>query len=420
MEAESLRDAGQDLLAQGVAGLISAYVAEETATDRSRPRSFAPVGIRLMRTRETSGRRRVLVACALVVAAVSIPIRLHPGAERRQALTYTVDGKPPSSDGYVGAAPAVAPVLSFSDGTRVRLAPQAQGRVLEVGRQGARIALDEGDAEVEVVHRSGAEWLFEAGPFVISVHGTAFSFGWDTRASRLDVKMKTGVVSVTGPLSGGEIFLRAGQTLSISLNERGSPHLEPGPGGSSPASSPLPEPATAPAPFEGSGEPSSRSTARSRLAESWAALLADGESAAVIDDAERIGLGRVLDSSNSEELAALADASRYERREGLARRALLAQRRRFPRSMRAREASFLLGRLDQASTDGAERALGWYDQYLQESPDGTYVSETLGRKMMIMERTQRHREAMAIAEDYLRLYPAGTYCHAAKALVRAP
>jgi len=156
MEAESLRDAGQDLLAQGVAGLISAYVAEETATDRSRPRSFAPVGIRLMRTRETSGRRRVLVACALVVAAVSIPIRLHPGAERRQALTYTVDGKPPSSDGYVGAAPAVAPVLSFSDGTRVRLAPQAQGRVLEVGRQGARIALDEGDAEdvIDVIVKS--------------------------------------------------------------------------------------------------------------------------------------------------------------------------------------------------------------------------------------------------------------------------
>jgi hypothetical protein len=150
------------------------------------------------------------------------------------------------------------------------------------------------------------------------------------------------------------------------------------------------------------------------------AKLAAGKTAAVVADAERRGLAKVLDSSNSEDLAALADASRFEKNDPLARRALLAQRRRFPRSLRAREASFLLGRLDDAADDGAESALGWYDQYLDEAPGGAYVSEALGRKMMDLERTHRRAEAVAVAADYLRRFPSGIYFHAAQALVRAP
>ena len=87
--------------------------------------------------------------------------------------------------------------------------------------------------------------------------------------------------------------------------------------------------------------------------------------------------------------------------------------------MRAREASFLLGRLDDASGDGTESALGWYDQYLDEAPGGAYVSEALGRKMMDLERTHRHAEATAVAADYLRRFPSGIYFRAAEALVRA-
>jgi TolA-binding protein len=162
-----------------------------------------------------------------------------------------------------------------------------------------------------------------------------------------------------------------------------------------------------------------RSDSRSDSTEGWAAKLAAGKAAAVVADAERRGLAKVLDGSSSEDLAALADASRFEKNDGLARRALLAQRRRFPRSVRAREASFLLGRLDDASSDGTESALGWYDQYLDEAPGGAYVSEALGRKMMDLERMHRHAEATAVAADYLRRFPSGIYFHAAEALVRA-
>jgi hypothetical protein len=217
--------------------------------------------------------------------------------------------------------------------------------------------------------------------------------------------------------------LRAGQTFSVSLNERGTAQPD------APASAAAPAPSTsraAPpslAPPAGSPAPPQRSTGRATPTVNWAAELADGRAAAVVADAERRGLAKVLDSSSSEDLAALADASRFERNDRLARRALLAQRRRFPRSARAGEASFLLGRLDDpagagadsasqlTSEAGARRALEWYDRYLQESPQGAFVSEALGRKMMVLD---------AIAADYLRRFPAGTYAHAARALVRAP
>ena len=40
--------------------------------------------------------------------------------------------------------------------------------------------------------------------------------------------------------------------------------------------------------------------------------------------------------------------------------------------------------------------------------------------MMVLERGQRHDEAVAIAADYLRRFPRGSYAHAAGVLVGAP
>jgi TolA-binding protein len=410
---------GLDPFVQGVVELIDGQAGHAGQGAVAGPGSFATVATRLMRIRQRRGRERIAAACvgcAVVAGLVGFWIRPHWADRQPATLTYTVNGQLLSRGSDIAAGSVAEPVLSFSDGTRIQLGPRARGRVVEIGPHGARIALEEGKARVEVAHRAGAQWLFEAGPFLISVHGTAFSFGWSARDSRLDVKMDSGVVSVTGPLSGGEIFLRAGQTLSVILNDQGAPKTDDAPGPRSASISPALAP---PAP---TGEPSlaPRWAERAASTESWVAELADGKAAAVVADARRMGLAKVLDSSSSEDLAALADASRYERNDGLARSALLAQRRRFPRSVRASEASFLLGRLDDASDAGAERALRWYDGYLGEAPRGAYVSEALGRKMMVLERTNRHTEATAIAADYLRRFPGGTYAHAAQALTRTP
>jgi hypothetical protein len=157
-----------------------------------------------------------------------------------------------------------------------------------------------------------------------------------------------------------------------------------------------------------------------RAGADWGTRLAEGQAAGIVAEARRRGLSKVLEISTSEDLAALADAARFERDEGLARRALLSQRRRFPGSGRAAEASFLLGRLDDAGGEGSAHALGWYDRYLKEAPGGAYVSEALGRKMTVLERSGRQAEATRIARDYLQRFPGGTYARAAQALVHEP
>jgi TolA-binding protein len=323
-------------------------------------------------------------------------------------LTYTIDGDPPVPGGYIHRVPAAAgQTLSFSDGTRVQMAPEARGRVVELGRQGGRIALEDGRAHVDVAHRPGAKWLFEAGPFLIHVQGTAFSLGWNGSEARFDVQMESGVVSVTGPVSGGEIVLRAGQKLAIGLHDR-APTQQAG----IPERAPPPSTQSVPADPSGAAERWSPPP--------WGARLKEGRADLIVADARRMGLAKVLERGGSEDLAALASAARYQRDDALARRVLLTQRRRFPNSVRAGEASFLLGRLEDEAGGGTDAALGWYDRYLAEAPRGAYVSEALGRKMMALERSGRDRQASEIATDYLRRFPTGSYAHAARALLHSP
>ena len=347
----------------------------------------------------------VSVACAAAVVALLWARRPVPRLID-QTLTYTVNGQPPAQGGYVASEVTTEPLLSFSDGTRVRLARHTRGRVVELARRGARVALEDGAADVEVVHRPGAQWVFEAGPFVIAVHGTAFSLGWSARDARLDLRMRSGVVSVTGPVPGGEIELRAGQSLALTVGRE------------------APSRAELPADGPGLSPPAAADTWRARPARrdvkpDWATRLANGDAAGIVGEARRRGVAWVLESSSSADLAALADAARFQRDGELARQALLAQRRRFAGSARAAEASFLLGRLEDATDSGHARALEWYDRYMNEAPHGTYVSEALGREMLVLEETGQHSAAAVIAANYLRRFSGGTYAHAARAILRA-
>ena len=113
-----------------------------------------------------------------------------------------------------------------------------------------------------------------------------------------------------------------------------------------------------------------------------------------------------------------ADARLQERKHALARQVLMTQRRRFPHSARAAEASFLLGRLADESPGDVARAVSWSDRYLDEAPNGAYAAEALGRKMMVLERAHRRSAAAAVAADYLYRFPVGTYARAAEAIVR--
>ena len=429
MSGENLPGNRSDRLARTIGEFVSTSVGDGHRSSWSVESSYAAVSARLSGARgRTRSRGFILAAagCALIVGGVAIWARVRVADRPSEPITYSVNGGPPRG---AASVPLVAKdaELAFSDGTHVRMAADARGRVVELGRHGGRIALDDGKAHVQVVHRPGASWLFEAGPFVVHVHGTAFSVAWTARESRFDLQMESGVVSVTGPLSGGEIVLRAGEALSVRLREHeaittavataatgDADHLSPRP--QPEPQRPLvapPRPGAAPAP----GEPRPSAGGRSRRSHRWADELSEGHAAAIVGDARRQGIARVLEGSDSEELAALADAARYQQDHALARQVLLAQRRRFPLTARAAEASFLLGRLADDSPGGVAPAVAWYDRYLAEAPDGAYASEALGRKMMVLERSHRRFAATAVAADYLRRFPVGTYARAAEAIV---
>jgi ferric-dicitrate binding protein FerR (iron transport regulator) len=406
-----------DRLTKRVAETISRYADRVTVARMAKPLAFSSIAARIGMTRRRRRARTLGVAGVVVAGLFGIWAQRHHRDLRQDSLTFTVDGAAALQGGYVASARTAQPMLSFSDGTRIQMAPLARGRVLDLNAHGARVILEEGRANVEVVHRPGAQWQFEAGPFLITVHGTAFSFGWSTRDARFDIQMRSGVVSVTGPSSDGEILLRDTQTLSLTLNDSGALTAT---ATAKDEGSPLDDDAPpSSSDFAQRAAPSMASAAPSSQVRDWASKLANGNAAEIVEDAERRGMNRVLETSSSEDIAALADAARFERRNALAKRALLTQRRRFPGSVRANEASFLLGRLDDASDGSGARSLRWYDLYLKEAPSGAFVSEALGRKMVVLERTGNHAAALRIALDYLLCFPEGTYAHAAKALVNA-
>jgi len=93
----------------------------------------------------------------------------------------------------------------------------------------------------------------------------------------------------------------------------------------------------------------------------WPQSLARGDFQSILDEAARQGLDEVLSGATSADLAALADAARYRRRNDLAQRTLLAQRQRFPQTQAGRDAAFFLGTLDESRVGREARtsALQW-------------------------------------------------------------
>jgi len=367
-------------------------------------------------------------ACALLWVFAGARI----AAPKTTSLAYQVEGGEIVDGGYLRSLGSAGVKLRFAEGSELEFLAGARGRLRSVDANGARFAIERGTASVKVAHHPGAHWMVDAGPFLIAVKGTTFTVAWDATGEQLDLRMEQGTVSVTGPLSEGAISVSAGQRLAINLPKREVILRDMDGAAVSPSAS------ASPAPEMGPGKPGLDSErgesasdamsprpsvhARSAVAwpRSWTAALVAGDMDSILKDVERRGLERCLDEASGEDLAALADAARYRRRDSIAKQALLAQRSRFPGSARALDAAFLLGRQEEVREDNARKALSWYERYLEEAPSGAYAGEALGRKMIVTHELMGVAAARKVADDYLRRFPAGTYAGAARALRQGP
>jgi hypothetical protein len=397
-----------------------------------------------------NARRRSLVrlsmagAVAAVVVAtwgLSRPGRLSGHATTQADLSYKVEGGIVVDGGYLRESGSDPIKLRFTEGTEFVLSRGTRARLRTVTNAGARIAIEHGTASFQVTPRSEARWQVDVGPFLVTVKGTVFTVSWDAVNERFDLRLRHGEVSVTGPVSTGEISVKAGQRLVVNLPKKetviteeddGAGEAWPGAPWKDTADRAAPAASERPAPM--AGQPADRNPtlaterrtvdAKSGLGRAWVEAVAAGQWDRVLAEVDRAGMKQTLAHASSEDLLALADAARYRRRTGLARAALLAERDRFPSSPSALDAAFLLGRLEESRQGERQsemvEAVRWYDTYLAGAPAGTYASEALGRKMLANKQLHGFSAAESLAREYLQRFPAGPYAGAARALLLHP
>jgi FecR protein len=366
-------------------------------------------------TTRTSRRRLWVAVAAGAAVAVVVVVRLAmPGP-----LRVTVAGGAVEDGGYVRVPADGESTLRFSDGTSVELAPSSRMRIAATGNNGARLLLEEGRARASVVPKPGARWLFDAGPCRVHVTGTRFDMRWSPRDQVLEVWLASGSVVVQGPPAREGVAMQAGQHLAMDVR-RGTVRL--GNDDSAGAAKGTPEEASL-----GVGDtvqpqinpplPVSRGPGTKRGAD-WSARVAGGEFGGVIAEAERRGISEVLNHDGVANVMALADAARYAGRLNLARRSLVDLRARFPASLSAHRAAFLLGRISEDSDHDVRNALVWYSAYLADASDDVYRAEALGRQMTATLRVSGVTRAGPLATSYLQHYPRGAYADAARAILR--
>jgi hypothetical protein len=333
-------------------------------------------------------------------------------------MGWRVENASSATYGYVGV-PATAPSarIVFDDGSDVILEPGSRGRVAETTATGAEVVLEQGRAHVHVRHLERTRWLFHAGPFVLRVTGTEFYVAWASDAEMLDVWMQSGQVVATGAVLGESLTLSGGQHVRARLGD-GTVQIDREKELSQPVAQ---GPSIAPAPPE--PEPThNEDTEASRLAPSpkpagvsWGKLVVSGDYARVVREAHG-DLAHALASRSAGELRALGDAARYENDPELADRAYLALRARFPATGESKAAAFLLGRVAEEQRFATDEALRWYDTYIKENPSGPFAGDALGRKMLLVAKSQGRDAARNLAQTYLGRYPSGPYAVRARDL----
>ena len=330
-------------------------------------------------------RRMTVAAAALGALAGAAAMAMTLAGRTRPPLTYQIVAPGTDRDARALARPG-GTLFRFSDGTELELAKEAKGWLAQTSASGAELVVESGTLDARVVPRAGGRWTVLAGPFLVRVTGTRFRTQWRRAQGELELELFHGSVVVDGP--GFSQRVSAGQRLLAT--RAGLVRVAP----FDPA-----EAARIPREPPGSG-----------ASASWATRVARGELLSVLEEMTRLGLEVVLAERGAEDLGALATAARLEGRTEVARRALQAQRRRFPATAGGHEAAFFLGRIAEDAEGDTRAALDWYDRYLREAPDGALAQEALGRKLAALARLPRdlaRGRARATARLYLARFPQG-------------
>ena len=358
--------------------------------ERRKPSRF------LRRSPGVPRRRSWLLALSASVAAGAValwiwtrPPTFEIGEARPGALGDLVE----ATDGRV------VPV-SFSDGSTIVLRDGGRIRVLSLDAAAARVLVEEGVVDANVVHRQARKtrWEFEVGLYRVTVTGTKFRIAFRAGDGLLRVSTESGRVVVAGGCLKAPATVGAGESLETSCAPRQDPAAD--------------ETAVAP-----TAPPDAPPAVRLNQIERWRQLLAAGRLLDGLRAAERASFDQVCRVATEKELLALADAGRFFGPPRRAAAALTALRQRFPGSPDAGTAAFTLGRLAFESDHDYGKAAGWFETYMREEPRGPLMGDAFGRLMEARLHSGDGAGARASAQQYLRRFPGGPYSSEARGIL---
>ena len=350
----------------------------------------------------SSGAGRVAaIGFAVALAAAAL---LALGSHADSQFSFELRGG--HAQGGVIEAERGEATVALSDGSSILAENRTKFSVDVVGRNAALTRLVTGKLHVRVAHNDDTSYRFIAGPYEIRVVGTEFDLAWDPTGSGLLLAMSKGEVRLVEP--GGKLrTLKTGETLRLPGLARAVAETQ----AAVPAAPVPPTASTAEADV-----PLSTRAVPEQNAPSWDALVAKGQFADVVREAETLGVGSVTERRGTSDLKALGQAARYVGKRALSLRAFSALRERNRGSDYARQAAFFLARLQEEQGNQAE-ALRWLGTYVSEAPRGVYAAEAYGRRLNLTERLRGPAAAAPLAREYLERFPQGAYAQTARALV---
>jgi transmembrane sensor len=371
---------------------------------------------------------------AAFVAAVAVVLLVA----RARPLGVTVGGEVVAGGEWISAPPDAPLPIRFSEGTEIRLAPEARARVAEVTHNGAHLLLESGTAHVSVTPNRGGQWTFTAGPFQVDVKGTQFEIAWSPREQVFTLELVEGSVFISGCALGQGHPLFAGETLSASClahefhidsaSSRGAKLAPPVPA----ATQPAPPPALSPSALPGldPDESATRATPGAPPREPGGRAGDEPETWQTLGRASRFkeafarvherGFDSVLASADRDDLLLLGDVARLSGDSGSALLAYRRVRSRAPGTEAAANAVFAMGRIYFDQRGAYADAAQCFATYRRERSNGPLARDATGRQMEALARAGDAAAAARVAEEYLRKYPKGPHAAFARTLHPEP
>ena len=408
---------------------------------------------------------RWLAAAAAIVAVIAVVVfnRLSEG----EALRFWV-----GTNGYEGRlnqlirATSDEPVsISFERDSRLVLHKDTVARVMSASSKSVTVELQRGSLDAAIVRGAeAARWEVRAGGCAVVVLGTTFNVTWNEQDESLLVAVEKGLVSIeasnideegfAGSLikvptgyqfemnrrknrfAWGKIGDSPGVTAAIQ-SEQSAEDVDPvpspppseasdaetiektiektknkknGPRRRRPghAKSPAPSIQSDPAPLENDEMETDDMT--------WLERYEDQDYPRAMAAAEKVGISKLIRTSDLEDLWRLVDVARKTQRYEVAKQALLACRKRFAGTNQAEISAFILGKIYYEDTPDLDRAVGWFSTYLKENPTGRLAEGAQARMMSAFDRMGKRDAARRAASRYLKDYPNGEFSDTARDL----